>query len=178
MPTEVTVQSTLFESLVRLSKPDAALQAEFLAAGFDMEKPRAVYPSAVFIGCQDAVVRLRYAAMDRRAAYRELGRGLVRSYFETLVGKVVAMALKVAGPERAMKRVSLSFSSVFSPVDIQVESLGPADWRVRFRGYPFPAEAAAGTCEGALRQAGASEPQVDVERYEPPDGFDLRIRWR
>ncbi|WP_426752483.1 DUF2378 family protein [Myxococcus sp. Y35] len=178
MTTEVTVQSTLFESLVRLAKPDAALQAEFLAAGFDMDKPRASYPSAVFIACQDAVVRHRFAGMDRKSAYRELGRGLVRSYFDTMVGKVVGIALKVAGPERAMKRVGLSFSSVFDPVDIQVESQGPANWRARFRGYPFPAEAAAGTCEGALRQAGASEPEVVVERYEPPDGFDLRIRWR
>ncbi|WIG97600.1 DUF2378 family protein [Myxococcus sp. SDU36] len=177
MPSEVTVQSTLFESLVRLARPDAKLQAEFLAAGFDMDKPRATYPAAVFAGCQEATVRHRYAGLDRKSAYRTLGRELVRSYFDTLVGKVVGMALKVAGPERAMKRVSLSFSSVFSPVDIQVESLGPADWRVRFRSYPFPAEAAAGTCEGALRQAGATEPQVNVERYEPPDGFDLRIRW-
>jgi hypothetical protein len=31
-------------------------------------------------------------------------------YFETLVGRVVGMALKVAGPERAMKREALSFS--------------------------------------------------------------------
>ena len=90
---------------------------------------------------------------------------------------MVGVALKMAGPERAMKRVGLSFSSVVSPVDIQTERLGAADWRVRFRGYPFPAEAAAGTCEGALLQAGATAPRVEVERREGTDGFDLRIRW-
>jgi uncharacterized protein (TIGR02265 family) len=177
MPTEVTVQSTLFESLVRFTKPDAKLRADFLAAGYDVDKPRATYPAAVYLGCQEAVLRHLYPGKERKAAQRELGRELVRMYFETLVGRVVGMALKVAGPERAMKRVALSFSSVLSPVDIQGQPLAPADWRVQFRGYPFPADAAAGTCEGALRQAGATQPRVEIERYEGTDGFDLRIRW-
>ncbi|NMO14785.1 DUF2378 family protein [Pyxidicoccus fallax] len=177
MPTEVTVQSTLFESLVRFLKPDAKLRAEFLAAGYDIDKPRATYPASVYLACQSVAVRHRYPDRERRDALREMGRETVRTYFDTLVGRVVGVGLKMAGPERAMKRVGLSFSSVVSPVDIQTEQLAPADWRVRFRGYPFPAEAAMGTCEGALRQAGATAPRVEVERYEGIDGFDLRIRW-
>lgn len=177
MPTEVTVQSTLFESLVRFTKPDAKLRAEFLAAGYDVDKPRPSYPASVYLACQGAAVRHKYPGRERRDALRDMGREMVRTYFDTLVGRVVGMALKMAGPERAMKRVGLSFSSVVSPVDIQTERVGPADWRVRFRGYPFPAEAAAGTCEGALLQAGATAPRVEVERREGTDGFDLRIRW-
>ncbi|MFP2909961.1 DUF2378 family protein [Pyxidicoccus sp. 3LFB2] len=177
MPTEVTVQSTLFESLVRFTKPDKKLRADFLAAGYDVDKPRPTYPAAVYLACQDAAVRHLFAGRERKEALREMGREMVRAYFDTLVGRVVGMALKMAGPERAMKRVALSFSSVVAPVDIQTEKLGPADWRVRFRGYPFPADAAAGTCEGALRQAGATAPRVELERHEPPNGFDLRIRW-
>lgn len=177
MPTEVTVQATLFESLVRCARPDPKLHAELLALGYDVKKPRATYPAAVFLACQNAVLRHAYSGRDHRTALREMGRDLVQRYFDTLVGKVVGVALKMAGPERAMKRVKLSFSSVFDPVDIHSEPLGPADWRVTFRGYPFPAEAAAGTCEVALRQAGAAQPRVEVERFEPPEAFDLRIRW-
>ncbi|QSQ25703.1 DUF2378 family protein [Pyxidicoccus parkwayensis] len=177
MPTEVTVQSTLFESLVRFTKPGPSLRAEFLAAGYDVDKPRATYPASVYLACQEAVLRQLYAGKERKAAQRELGSELVRMYFETLVGRVVGVALKVAGPERAMKRVALSFSSVLSPVDIETQQVGPADWRVRFRGYPFPPDAAAGTCEGALRMAGASQPRVEVERQEGAEAFDLRIRW-
>jgi|GEM_PF-3597967 uncharacterized protein (TIGR02265 family) len=177
MSTEFIVESTLFESLVRFSKPDMKLRAEFLAAGFDVDKPRANYPAAVFLRCQDAVVRHLYPHRERKEVMREMGREMVQIYFDTLVGRVVGMALKMAGPERAMKRVALSFSSVLSPVDIQTEHLAPGDWRVRFRGFPFPADAAAGTCEGALQQAGAASPRVEVERFEPPNGFDLRIRW-
>jgi uncharacterized protein (TIGR02265 family) len=177
MPTEVTVQSTLFESLVRYTKPDPKLRAAFLAAGYDMDKPRPAYPASVYLACQDAAVRHKFPGRERRAALREMGREQVRTYFDTLVGRVVGMALKMAGPERAMKRVGLSFSSVLSPVDIHVDRLAANDWRVRFRGYPFPVEAAAGTCEGALLQAGATEPRVEVERFEGTEGFDLRIRW-
>ncbi|MCP3164088.1 DUF2378 family protein [Myxococcus qinghaiensis] len=176
MPTEVKVQSTLFESLVRCANPDAAMRAEFLAAGYDVDKPRASYPSSVFIACQGVVLRTTYGGLPLQQAQRTLGRDLLRQYFETLVGRVVGMALKVAGPERAMRRVALSFSSVFEPVDIQTQLLAPQDYRVKFRGYPFPAEAAAGTCEGALKQAGALSVTVNVERYEN-EGFDLRIRW-
>lgn len=177
MSTEVTVQSTLFESLVRFTKPDTKLRAAYLAAGYDVDKPRPTYPAAVYLACQEAAVRHLYPDAERKDAMRELGRGMVRAYFDTLVGRVVGMALKMAGPERAMKRVALSFSSVVTPVNIQTEQMALADWRVRFRGYPFPADAAAGTCEGALRQAGATAPRVEVERFEPPNGFDLRIRW-
>jgi uncharacterized protein (TIGR02265 family) len=177
MSTEVTVQSTLFESLVRYTKPDAKLRADFLAAGYDVDKPRPTYPAAVYLACQEAAVRHLFPGRDKKEALREMGREMVRAYFETLVGRVVGMGLKMAGPERAMKRVGRSFSSVVSPVDIHPEQVAPADWRVRFRGYPFPADAAAGTCEGALRQAGAKAPRVEIERYEPPNGFDLRIRW-
>ncbi|MFP2928777.1 DUF2378 family protein [Pyxidicoccus sp. 3LG] len=177
MPTEVTVQSTLFESLVRFTRPDTKLKAAFLAAGYDVDKPRATYPAAVYLACQDAAVRHLYPGRERNAALREMGREMVRAYFDTLVGKVVGMALKVAGPERAMRRVGLSFSSVVHPVDIVVERLAQTDWRVRFRSYPFAPDAAAGTCEGALLQAGAPKPQVEVERHESPEAFDLRIRW-
>ncbi|WP_164014141.1 DUF2378 family protein [Pyxidicoccus trucidator] len=177
MSTEVTVQSTLFESLVRYTKPGTKLRADFLAAGYDVDKPRATYPASVYLACQEAAVCHLFPDRERKESLRELGREMVRAYFDTLVGRVVGMALKMAGPERAMKRVALSFSSVVSPVDIQTEQLAPADWRVRFRGYPFPADAAAGTCEGALRQAGATAPRVEVERQESPNGFDLRIRW-
>lgn len=177
MPTEVTVQSTLFESLVRFAKPGPNLRADFLAAGYDVDRPRATYPASVYRACQEAVLHHLYSGRDRKTAQRALGRELVRMYFETLVGRVVGMALKVAGPERAMKRVALSFSSVLSPVDIESVQLGPADWRVRFRGYPFPSDTAAGTCEGALLVAGAAHPRVEVERQEGPEAFDLRIRW-
>ncbi|NTX02278.1 DUF2378 family protein [Myxococcus sp. CA040A] len=176
MPTEVRVQSTLFESLVRCANPDAAMRADFLAAGYDVDKPRASYPSSVFLACQSLVLRTTYGGLASKQAQREMGRDLLRQYFDTLVGRVVGMALKVAGPERAMKRVALSFSSVFEPVNIQTALLAPQDYRVKFRDYPFPAEAAAGTCEGALKQAGALSVTVDVERYET-EGFDLRIRW-
>lgn len=177
MPTAVSVQATLFESLVRCAKPDPELLAELRALGYDADKPRTTYPAAVFLACQDAVLRHAYGSAASKKAQREMGRDLVQRYFDTLVGRVVGTALKMAGPERAMKRVKLSFSSVFDPVDIQSEPLAPADWIVRFRGYPFPAEAAAGTCEVALRHAGAQAPRVEVERYEPPENFDLRVRW-
>jgi uncharacterized protein (TIGR02265 family) len=177
MPTAVSVQATLFDSLVRCAKPDPDLHAELRALGYDVDKPRPTYPAAVFIACQNAVLRHAYGARDHKTALREMGRDLVQRYFDTLVGKVVGTALKMAGPERAMKRVKLSFSSVFDPVDIQSEPLAPSDWIVRFRGYPFPAEAAAGTCEVALRHAGAPSPRVEVERYDPPENFDLRVRW-
>ncbi|WP_338866574.1 DUF2378 family protein [Myxococcus stipitatus] len=177
MPTEVTVQATLFESLVRCAKPDAAQRAEFLALGFDVDKPRATYPASVFMGCQAVVLRTKYVGLTPTAALRELGRDLVRMYFDTLVGKVVSMALKVAGPERAMKRVALSFSSVMDPVDIHVEFISAGQYRVKFRRYPFPAESAAGTCEVALQQAGAATARVEVERYDSLEGFDLRIGW-
>jgi len=177
MATEVIVQATLFDSLVRCASPDTTLRAELLAAGYDVDRPRALYPGSVFIACQAAVQRAVYSHLDLKAAQRQLGRDLVRAYFETLVGRVVGMALKVAGPDRAMKRVALSFRSVFEPVDIETHLLGPRDWRVEFRAYPFPSESAAGTCEGALLQAGAQQPSVEVERTHSPEDFDLRIRW-
>ncbi|MCP3100370.1 DUF2378 family protein [Myxococcus sp. K15C18031901] len=177
MATEVIVQATLFDSLVRCAPMDGALRADLLAAGYDVDRPRALYPGSVFIACQTVVQRAAYSHLGPKAAQRQMGRDLVRSYFETLVGRVVGMALKVAGPERAMKRVALSFKSVFEPVYIQTLMLAPSDWRVEFRNYPFPHESAAGTCEGALRQAGAENPSVEVERSTSAEDFDLRIRW-
>ena len=87
------------------------------------------------------------------------------------------VALKVAGPDRAMKRVALSFRSVMEPVEITSTELGPRDWRVTFQGYPFPAEAAAGCCEEALRQSGAANPSAVLESDDGHGRFELRMRW-
>ncbi|MBU8894512.1 TIGR02265 family protein [Corallococcus sp. H22C18031201] len=176
MPSEVIVQSTLFEALVRSTRVDALMKSRLNEAGYDVDRPRASYPASVFLACQEVVLNAAYSGRPRGEAYRQMGRDIVRSYFDTLVGKVVGVALSVAGPERAMRRVALSFRSVFEPINIRSEPLGPQDWRVEFRSYPFPAESAAGTCEEALRKAGAAQPRVTLER-EDSAGFDLRIRW-
>ena len=176
-PAEVVIQSTLFESLLRCVRMDASLRERLAAAGYDVDKPRASYPASVFTRCQNLVLAFAYAGRPPQEALRQMGRDLVRGYFETLVGKVVNVALKVAGPERAMKRVALSFRSVMEPVEIHSEALAPKDWRVTFQGYPFPAEAAAGTCEEALRQSGAANPTVVLENDTGQGRFELRIRW-
>ncbi|RKH71840.1 DUF2378 family protein [Corallococcus interemptor] len=176
-PAEVVIQSTLFESLLRCVRMDNAMRERMAAAGYDPDRPRASYPASVFLRCQNLVLQAAYAGRPREEALRQMGRDLVRGYFETLVGKVVNVALKVAGPDRAMKRVALSFRSVMEPVEITSTELGPKDWRVTFQGYPFPSEAAAGCCEEALRQAGASNPSAVLESDDGHGRFELRMRW-
>ncbi|RKH14593.1 DUF2378 family protein [Corallococcus praedator] len=176
-PAEVVIQNTLFESLLRCVRLDSSLRERLAAAGYDPDRPRASYPASVFLRCQNLVLATAYAGRLPQEALRQMGRDLVRGFFETLVGKVVNVALKVAGPERAMKRVALSFRSVMEPVEIQSTELAKKDWRVTFQGYPFPAEAAAGCCEEALRQSGAASPTVVLESDTGTGRFELRIRW-
>ncbi|RKG72551.1 DUF2378 family protein [Corallococcus terminator] len=176
-PAEVVIQNTLFESLLRCVRLDSSLRERLAAAGYDPDRPRASYPASVFLRCQNLVLAYAYAGRPPQEALRQMGRDLVRGFFETLVGKVVNVALKVAGPERAMKRVGLSFRAVMEPVEIQSTELAPKDWRVTFQGYPFPAEAAAGCCEEALRQSGAESPTVVLESDTGTGRFELRIRW-
>lgn len=176
MSNEVRVHHTLFESLVRCVRPDAALRAALREAGFDPDVTHRDYPASVWLACEDVVRRHGFADLARAAAFRALGQQLVRNFFETLVGRVVGGGLRMVGPERAMRRAALSFGSVLEPVDIHAEPLGPQHWLLCFRRYPFTPETAAAVCEEALRYAGAAHPQALVE-HPDASGFDLRIRW-
>jgi uncharacterized protein (TIGR02265 family) len=173
---EVTVQNTLFEALFHhILRPSPELAAEALRVGYDLERPRAIYPAEVWVKCVELALPRAYPTLPCTEALWKLGRDMANGYFSTLVGKVVHAALRVIGPNRAMRRVSLSFNSAYTGVKIKEEEVGPRDWVVRFQNYPLPPEAAAGTCEVALRLTGV-EPRVKVST-SMPGAFELRISW-
>ena len=64
-----------------------------------------MYPIAVWIDCLDVTSAELYAGQTRAAAWQQIGYRFIEGYFETLVGRMIAVMLPFMNARRFMGRV-------------------------------------------------------------------------
>jgi uncharacterized protein (TIGR02265 family) len=174
-----TIEAALFEGMfVRAMRPDAPFVAELKELGFDLNRMQARYPVEVWRKALEVARRRLFGERPEERGYRALGDLFVQGYFETIIGKILAVPLSLVSPERVIQRLPKSWQTARS--DIRVEppvQEGPQRWRVRFHdSNPLPGFFA-GIVEGASRRTRMKkQATVDIERVEG-QGFDLVIHW-
>jgi uncharacterized protein (TIGR02265 family) len=174
---EPRVPASVFEGLfVRSLKAEGRLARELEALGYHMKRPEVDYPIQLW---QRAVALARlevYAGLGEEEAYRQLGRQLVAGFADTLVGRVVAVALPMLGPVRALERLP-RYLALMGRTDVEV-SQTPAGERGRrlylTDRYNRP-DLTAGGLERMLELAHV-QPRITVEE-RGPEGYRLLVRW-
>lgn len=173
------IDASLFEGMYqRAMKPDAALAAELKAVGFDLARIENKYPIQVWRNALDVTRRRMYPGLPEEQGYRALGRKFIDGYFETIIGRVVAVPVSLLGIERIIPRIARSLR-VPRPdivIDPPVEE-AKQRWRVKFHDAWARPGFYAGIMEGSgLRANNGKSVNVEVQNVTP-QGFDLVITW-
>src|SRR6476469_5906822 len=114
---DITTESSAFEALFKYAVPmTPQLAAGLRGLGYDPDRPAPRYPSTVWYACMDVARQRQYGNLPPEQGLRELGRRSVEGFFETLVGKVIAVGLPMLGTEGALKRLGRYLSSTSNQV--------------------------------------------------------------
>jgi uncharacterized protein (TIGR02265 family) len=169
----VSVMEGLF---VRGLKVEGAMAERLASLGYDLRKPEVTYPISVYQRCISAARYELYSNMADEDAYRALGRKLADGFLETLVGKVVGVAMPMIGPARVVERIPRYVSIMGRPdMVVRITPAGDRGRRVHFGDTYNHPDFMAGNLEVALERASAVPTVVVEERTA--EGYRLFARW-
>ncbi|MCA3013348.1 MAG: DUF2378 family protein [Myxococcaceae bacterium] len=112
---EALVFSSTFEALGRALGPrlDAAARQRFKALGVDYDAPQLMpaYPYEQWVKAMDLGSQLLLPGAPADSRHEAMGRQMVDSYGETLVGKAILAAMRIIGPRRMLERMARNLRS-------------------------------------------------------------------
>ncbi len=169
----VSVMEGLF---VRGIKAQGALVERLVSLGYDPRQPEVTYPITTYQKCISAARYELYPSLSDEEAYRKLGRYLANGFLETLVGKVVGVAMPMIGPARVVERIPRYVSVMGRPdMVVRITPVGERGRRVHFGDTYNHPDFMAGNLEVALERASTTPTVVVEERTS--EGYRLLARW-
>ena len=107
---EALVFSSTFDALARAlgSRLTVESKARFKALGVNYDAPELLpaYPFETWVKAMDLGAELVMPNASQEARHEAMGRRMVDSYGETLVGKALLTAMRVIGPRRTLERMA------------------------------------------------------------------------
>ena len=159
---EATTQGSAVEGMfVRALQPTGAFADELRKVGVDVKRLEPTYSTQVW---QDAVVvARRHAAahLPEAEGFRLLGSKFIGGFFDTLVGKMIAVGLPLLGPSRALQRLARTWASAQSNLKVEVLQEAESSWRITLREKGIVADFCVGIFVGGLTRTGV-KPDVQV----------------
>lgn len=153
------------------------LRTELKSVGLDLSHLVPAYPVGTLRMALERVAPLVLPGATWEAQQRELGRRLVRGYFDTMMGRALSGVLRLVGPQRGITRIHRSFRSVTNYLTVQGEVLGPGEARVIFE----PVDGLAHFLVGILEESGGLLLQKGASRVslwsDDGDRCEVRIEW-
>jgi uncharacterized protein (TIGR02265 family) len=129
MPTPTptfTAQGSMFEGLyVKVLKPTGAFRDDLAKAGFDLHALRPEYPMDVWVACLDVTAKHLHPTLKRFAAWRLIGRDFITGFLDTIVGRLVAVALPFLSPKTFIDRSPRFLRMGVKELQAVVEWKGP-----------------------------------------------------
>jgi uncharacterized protein (TIGR02265 family) len=178
VPVEEQVDGSVMEGLfVRCLGAQGEFAEELRRVGVDVARLEPVYPRSQLRTALEVAWRHALPNLTREEAFRHLGRLFTEGMLQTLLGRVIGVAVVMSGPDRIMAKMDKHIRSGRRPTNITVvtEQLEPAHWRCVVHDLHAIPEFFMGTTEAWLRRAGG-EPKVTLVRTSA-SGFELDVRW-
>lgn len=169
----------MFEALFdRRLKPEGAFAAELKTAGYDAARAEPTYPTELWVRCLEVARRHRFAALTDQDAYRRIGREFAEGFLETIVGRIVGVALPFMSPRTFVRRLAnylrLGRSDTDLTFDLVRDEEGIIDAEVH-NPSAVPGDFVAAIIDAAFARLKVSG-SVVVRQQSPMD-YQLEIRW-
>lgn len=178
---EAWVDNSMFEGLfARALKVTDAMAAELRTVGYDPKNPQPRYRHAVWKQSLEVARRHEYPTLPHDEGLKALGRRFVDGFFQTIIGKFVAVALPMLNASTMQKRVTGMFKMARKDLEVSSVEESPTRYRLIFKDkHPSP-EFVAGFFEGIgfymKRPAVARIENRTAEGYEVVVDSDRPLR--
>jgi uncharacterized protein (TIGR02265 family) len=157
-------------------EPNSQLARALEAEGYDPRCPEVDYPMLMWKRCLALARDLVHGELGDEEAYRLLGRKLTEGFTDTLVGRVVAVALPMIGAAHVLERLPRYLAMMGRPdLEVRTVSVGERARRITFMDTHNHPEFLAGAIEAGLERAHV-QPIITVEERSH-QGFRLLVRW-
>ncbi|MFZ5445359.1 MAG: DUF2378 family protein [Myxococcota bacterium] len=175
-----TTNHSMFEALFdRRLKPDGSFAEELKTAGYDAARAEPTYPTELWVRCLEIARRHRFAELSDQEAYRRIGREFSEGFLETLVGRIVGVALPFMSPRTFVRRLAnylrLGRSDTDLIFDLKRDEPGAID-AVVHNPSAVPGDFVAAIIDAAFARLEVKNGTV-VVRQDGPYDYHLEIRW-
>ncbi len=167
----------VFEGMFhRALHPTGAFADALRDAGYDLSRPLPRYPTHIWHACLEVARRHAFGSLPEAEGYRRMGHRFIEGWFETIIGKLIAVGLPLLGPERALERTPRSWSAAQPDLKVELRKVAARHWEATLREHGVLPDFCAGLLEASARVAGAPGASVTV-RERGPDHCVLEVRW-
>jgi uncharacterized protein (TIGR02265 family) len=159
----------------RALEPTGAFADELRALGVDLQRLEPTYPLPVWYAA--VRVALRYVAghLPEDAGYRLLGDRFIAGYFDTLVGKMIAIGLPLLGPDKTMQRLARTWTTGQPTLRMETLKEAQGQWRLTLHQQGVLPHFCAGIIHSALQRTQVT-PEIQVLEHSPAHCV-LQVRW-
>lgn len=147
---ESSTDNTVFEGMFgRALKPTGQFVEDLRAIGYDPAKPQIRYPTQVWRDALEVARRHCYPGMPPEQAQRLLGQRFVDGFFDTIVGRLMAVAMPLIGTATVCRRLPKYWATVRTGITVEVKEESDKLFRVCYRDRTPAPDFYAGIIEGA-----------------------------
>lgn len=174
----VIAKHSMFDGLFAVAiKPTGALRDDLKTAGFDADHPKPEYPLKVWHDCLDVAAKHLHAGQPRERAWELLGERFIEGYLQTLVGKLIAVAMPFLSPQSFVQRAPRFMSTGLVGADVKLEWNGKNAATVTMTNVDHPAgHLLAGVVSICLKRIGAKGVKIESAPFERT-GSRISISW-
>jgi len=175
-----TTNQSMFEALFdRRLKPTGTFAERLKQAGYDAEKAEPKYPTEVWKRCLEVAREEVWPQLPMEQAYRAIGVEFTRGFLDTLVGKLITVALPFMSPLGFLQKLQSYFRMGRNDTGLVFEIVESGDGFARCHVHN-PAmvhgEFVAGIVQVAMEKLSVDY-TVEVQHQSPTD-YDLTVRWQ
>ncbi len=167
----------MFEGLYdKLLKPEGPFREQLKAAGYDAARAQPGYPIEVWVACLDVTWKARFPTLERHEAWRAIGRAFIEGYLDTLVGRLVSVALPFLTPKSFLQKSPRFLGAGVEGASVELEWKSDREVLVTLRGpHAGAAWVTAGVVDVCLARLGTT-PTVQPSRLPGADS-QLLVSW-
>jgi len=177
-PAEHQVFEVTFQSLQRTlgDTLTAEVKAELAKLGVDYDKPLLpAYPLEVWNRVLNFAAERLYPTLSPADRHVEMGRRVLDSFSQSIIGSVLLAMVRVAGPRRMLDRSARNMRQANNYTVVTLEDLAPRHVVMHFNRVTFP-DFYKGLILRGLELSGGKNGTITWEKF-PGDRVDLIVRW-
>ncbi|MBF5045212.1 DUF2378 family protein [Aggregicoccus sp. 17bor-14] len=170
------IQGSAVEGLyVRALKPTGAFEEELRQVGVDVKRLEATYPLPVWYAAMRVALRHVAPHLPEEQGYRLLGDRFIAGFFDTLVGKLVAVGVPLLGPDKTLERLARTWSAAQPTLRAETRKVGDGLWQVTLQQAGVLPDFCSGILEAGLSRANVKPQATVLERSY--DHCVIQVRW-